>query len=71
MAREWVIAAGPCRTRRTSYLIAEERGSAGTECGGLPSFKVAGSPQYGVAGLARNPFKLCDFVLVTPTTLLY
>ncbi|PYL63086.1 MAG: hypothetical protein DMF24_01560 [Verrucomicrobia bacterium] len=27
--------------------------------------------QYRVATPARNPFKLCDFPLVTPATLLY
>ena len=29
------------------------------------------SPQYRVVGRAGNPFKLCDFPLVTPIRLLY
>jgi len=29
------------------------------------------NPQYPVAGWPRNPFKLCDFPLVTHLSLLY
>jgi hypothetical protein len=32
---------------------------------------IAVSPQYPVVGQPRNPFKLCDFPLVTLTSLLY
>ena len=32
---------------------------------------IVTNPQYGVAGCLRNPFKLCDFPLVTKMSLLY
>jgi hypothetical protein len=32
---------------------------------------IRGSPQYRVVGRPQNPFKLCDFPLVTPVRLLY
>jgi len=32
---------------------------------------IAARPQYRVAGWPRNPFKLCDFPLVTQISLLY
>ena len=32
---------------------------------------IRGSPQYRVVGQLQNPFKLCDFPLVTLVSLLY
>jgi len=32
---------------------------------------IGARPQYPVAGWPRNPFKLCDFPLVTQISLLY
>ena len=45
----------------------------GGDCrfGVLTDGLINASPQYPVAGLPPNPFKLCDFPLVTPISLLY
>ena len=32
---------------------------------------IRGSPQYSVVSQSQNPFKLCDFPLVTLMSLLY
>lgn len=52
-------------------LNSEHRGLAFLKMGGICSLGVlmdaaiVANPQYPVAGWTRNPFKLCDFPLVT------
>jgi hypothetical protein len=58
-------------------LSSERRGLAffkmGGNCslGGLMDTAIVANPQYPVAGWPQNPFKLCDFPLVTLIGVLY
>ncbi len=58
-------------------LSSERRGLAFFKMGGncslgvLMDIAIVAKPQYPVAGWPLNPFKLCDFPLVTLTSVLY
>jgi hypothetical protein len=51
------------------YPLPFPRGEARKECADLEPY--LSRTQYPVAGCSRNPFKLCDFQLVTQISLLY
>jgi hypothetical protein len=58
-------------------LSSERRGLAFFKMGGncslgvLMDTAIGANPQYAVSGWPRNPFKLCDFPLVTLISLMY
>ena len=52
-------------------LWQEHRRESAQGSGEFQSYLAGGQTQHPVAGVVQNHFKLCDFALVTPTTLLY
>jgi len=64
--------AGNCSAGRAEGHFSAGEGEAAVCTSSILGDEAIGSqPQYPVAGSTQNPFKLCDFPLVTPARLLY